>query len=51
MGREPNPVERQQAFGFLAGISGGSEDPGDLEAAYAHLAHVMLASTEFLFLN
>ncbi len=43
------PPER--ALAFLADLSGGSEARDALEAASGHLAHVILASTEFLFLN
>ena len=51
LGRAPNPVEKQRALAFLADLSGGSEARDALEAASGHLAHVILASTEFLFLN
>lgn len=35
----------------MADLSGGSESPEDLKIACGHLAHVLLASTEFLYLD
>ncbi|MCB1233048.1 MAG: DUF1549 domain-containing protein [Verrucomicrobiae bacterium] len=51
LGRGPNPVERQRALGFMANLTGGSEDRHDLEIACGHLAHVIMASAEFLYLD
>lgn len=51
LGRTPNPVERERALGLIADLSGGSEDPKLLEEATGHLAHLLLASTEFLYLE
>jgi hypothetical protein len=51
LGRTPNPVERERALGLIADLSGGSEDPKLLEEASGHLAHLLLASTEFLYLE
>ena len=50
-GREPNPVESQSAQGLVADLSGGSEDPAERAIAVGHLAHVLLASSEFLYLD
>jgi hypothetical protein len=51
LGRAPNPVELQQGLGLIADLSGGSEEKADLAVATGHLAHVLLASTEFLYLD
>lgn len=51
LGRAPNPVESQRALGLIADLSGGSEDPAHLQEACGHLAHVLMASTEFLYLD
>lgn len=51
LGRRPNPVESSDALGFIAGLSGGAESGGPLEAAVAHFTHVLLASTEYLYLD
>ena len=51
LGRTPNPVERERALGLIADLSGGSEEPKDLEEANGHLAHLLLASSEFLYLE
>ncbi len=51
LGRTPNPLERERALGLIADLSGGSEDPKLLEEATGHLAHLLIASTEFLYLE
>jgi len=51
LGRSPHPVELQRALGLIADLSGGSEDRADIEIACGHLAHLLLASTEFLYLD
>lgn len=51
LGRSPNPVESQRALGLIADLSGASEDAADIEVACGHLAHLLLASTEFLYLD
>lgn len=51
LGRRPNPVERERALGLIANLSGGSEAKADLEIATGHLAHILLASAEFLYLD
>ncbi len=51
LGRAPDPVESQRAMGLISDLSGGSEEQGTLEVACGHLAHVLLASSEFLFLD
>ncbi|MEM7603115.1 MAG: DUF1553 domain-containing protein, partial [Verrucomicrobiota bacterium] len=51
LGRGPNPVESSDAQALIAGLSGGAESGEALSTAVAHLAHVLLASTEFLYLD
>jgi len=51
LGRAPNPVESERARGLMADLSGGSEDPVALAVACGQLAHVLLASAEFLYLD
>lgn len=51
LGRAPDPVELQRALGLIADLSGASEDAADIEIACGHLAHLLLASTEFLYLD
>lgn len=51
LGREPSEAEMQRAFGLLATLSGASEYPDDLKDACGELAHVLMASTEFLYLD
>ncbi len=51
LGRLPRPQERERALGLIADLSGGAEDPKLLAEATAHLAQVLLASTEFLYLE
>lgn len=51
LGREPNPVESERARGLVADLSGTSEDPATLAIACGQLAHVLLASAEFLYLD
>ncbi|MEX2580714.1 MAG: DUF1553 domain-containing protein, partial [Verrucomicrobiales bacterium] len=51
LGRAPDPVESRRALGLIADLSGGSENRAELETACGHLAHLLLASTEFLYLD
>ena len=51
LNRSPRPDEISRASKFVAEISSGAEDEKQLQAAYGHLAHLLLASTEFLFLE
>lgn len=51
LGRLPRPQERTCALGLIADLSGGAEDPEHLADAVSHLAHILLASTEFLYLE
>ena len=51
LGREPEPVERERSLGLIADLSGGSEDTAVIEAAAGHLAHLLMVSTEFLYLE
>ena len=51
LGRAPDPVERERALGLIADLSGGSEDKAAIEEATGHLAHLLMASTEFLYLE
>jgi hypothetical protein len=51
LGREPNPVERERAMGLIADLSGGGEELDQVEDAVGHLAHLLMASTEFLYLE
>lgn len=51
LGRAPNPVESQRARSLIANLSGGAEDKAALEVATGHLAHVLMASAEFLYLD
>ena len=47
-GRTPDSTEVQQAVALLKDLSQGSKD---LAVASGHLAHVLIASTEFLYLD
>lgn len=51
LGRLPRHEERQRALGLIADLSGGAEDPASLAEAISHLAHLLLVSTEFLYLE
>jgi hypothetical protein len=51
LGRAPDPVERDRALGLIADLSGGGEDVSQVEEAVGHLAHLLMASTEFLYLE
>jgi cytochrome c553 len=51
LGRAPNPVERERALGLIADLSGGGEAVSQVEEAVGHLAHLLMASTEFLYLE
>ncbi len=51
LGRTPNPVERERAMGLVADLSGGGEELSQVEEAVGHLAHLLMASTEFLYLE
>ena len=47
LGRAPNYLETKRALDFLSDLSTNTEP----RAAYGHLAHVLLISSEFLFLE
>lgn len=51
LGREPDTHESQSALGLLSELSGDLEDPIEMKAALGHLAHIILASTEYLYLD
>jgi hypothetical protein len=51
LGRAPGPVERERAMGLIADLSGGGEEVSQVEEAVGHLAHLLMASTEFLYLE
>lgn len=51
LGRAPDSVESQRALEFIADLSDGSRDREEAELACGHLAHVLLVSTEFLYLD
>ncbi|MEM9281358.1 MAG: DUF1549 domain-containing protein [Verrucomicrobiota bacterium] len=51
LGRSPNPVERDRSLGFIADLSGGSEAPEPIAIACGELAHVLIASAEFFYLD
>ena len=51
LGRLPNAAEIQRSLAFLAELGGSSQDHQQQLAASGHLAHVLLASTEFLYLD
>ncbi|MDF1824294.1 MAG: DUF1553 domain-containing protein [Verrucomicrobiales bacterium] len=51
LSRAPDPLESQAALGLVSELSSGSEDDAAVEAALGHLAHLMLASTEYLYLD
>jgi hypothetical protein len=51
LGRTPDPVERERALGLVADLSGGGEELDQVEEAVGHLAHLLMASTEFLYLE
>ena len=51
LGRAPEPVERERALGLIADLSGGGEAVSQVEEAVGHLAHLLMASTEFLYLE
>ena len=51
LGRAPESVERERALGLIADLSGGGEGVSQVEEAVGHLAHLLMASTEFLYLE
>lgn len=51
LARPPTEVERSRADGFIAEFAGENPDPETLQMARTHFAHLLLASTEFLFLD
>lgn len=51
LARPPRAEERARALGLIAALSGGSETTESLIEATGHLAHLLLASTEFLYLE
>lgn len=50
LGRAPDSFESQRALDLITDLS-DADDRQDVEAACGHLAHVLLASTEFLYLD
>lgn len=51
LGRAPSDAEMQRSLGLIAALSGASEYPEDIKEACGELAHVLMASTEFLYLD
>lgn len=51
LGRLPNAIETQRSLDFIAALGGSSQDREQQVVACGHLAHVLLASTEFLYLD
>ena len=51
LNRSPGATELERANAFVGELGGSSESEPELEQAYSHLAHLLLVSTEFLFLN
>lgn len=51
LGRAPNSTETQRALDLIADLSNDNQDQQAIAAACGHLAHVLLASTEFLYLD
>jgi cytochrome c553 len=51
LGRGPHPLERDRAMRLIADLSGGGGPLNQAEQAVAHLAHLLMASTEFLYLE
>ena len=51
LNRSPDPEESKRAIAFVEGLSDGKKTGTAHQDAYGHLAHLLLVSTEFLFLN
>jgi hypothetical protein len=51
LGRAPDSAESQRALALIADLSGESKDREEIALACGHLAHVLLASAEFLYLD
>jgi hypothetical protein len=51
LARHPHAAETQRSLDFLAELGGASADRERQVVACGHLAHVLLASTEFLYLD
>jgi hypothetical protein len=51
LGRPPTPEEEDRALDLVADLGGGGEELDLAEEALGHLAHVLMASTEFLYLE
>ncbi len=53
LGREPTPAEVERAKGFISEMSNINDAgiPADPEQSWIQLAHAMLASNEFIFLD
>jgi len=49
--RPPQTHEMDRAHSFIVGIGGGSESPDQIAENFGHLAHVLLVSSEFLYLD
>ncbi|MEM9016539.1 MAG: DUF1553 domain-containing protein, partial [Verrucomicrobiota bacterium] len=51
LGRSPDPVELEEAIALLLSLGESEESEDALVIALGHLAHILLVSTEFLYLN
>lgn len=51
LNREASPAEIERALGFLDEIGGDAESGTAADEAMGHFAHLLVASTEFLFLD
>ena len=51
LNRDASPAEIERALGFLDEIGGDAESGTNGEEALGHLAHLLVVSTEFLFLD
>ncbi|MBU6303257.1 MAG: DUF1549 domain-containing protein [Verrucomicrobia bacterium] len=51
LARAPDPAERERALDLIADLGGGGEELDREEEALGHLAHLLMASTEFLYLE
>lgn len=51
LGRAPDSTESQRALALIADLRNGSKDREEIALACGHLAHVLLASAEFLYLD
>ncbi len=51
LARRPSQAEIDQSLDFVAALATGAESSVDKDEALAHVAHVLMASTEFLYLD